>query len=65
MAAQNKGQGQAGGPIHTPGNIMGDSGGTMHGRAVGIPDAPTVNGSAQPYPPVREVKLGVVNDQEF
>ena len=64
-APQNKGQGQAGGSIHSPANIMADAGGTMHGRAIGIPDAPTVNGSGQPYPPVKEVNLGVVNDQEF
>ena len=63
MAAQNTGQGKAGGPIHTPGNIMADAGGTMHGRP--IADAPVVNGAGQPYPPVKEVKLGVVNDQEF
>lgn len=66
MATANTGQGKAGGSIHTPGNIMADTGGTMHGRAIGIPDAPSINGSANPpYPPVREVKLGAVNDQEF
>lgn len=64
MAAQNTGQGQAGGPIHAPGNIGADSGGTMHGRD--ISDAPTVDGNANPpYPAVKEVKLGTVNDQEF
>lgn len=64
MAAQNTGQGKAGGPIHTPGNIMADTGGTMHGRP--IMDAPEIDGSkSPPYPPVKEVKLGVVNDQEF
>lgn len=61
--AGNQGQGKAGGPIHTPGNIMADTGGTMHGKP--ISDAPVVDGSGQPYPPVKEVKLGVVNDQEF
>lgn len=64
MAAQNKGQGQAGGPIHSPANIGPDTSGTMHGRP--ISDQPTIDGSANPpYPAVKEVKLGVVNDQEF
>lgn len=67
-APQNKGQGQAGGPIHAPGNVASIPAtmkGTMAGKPINIPDAPTVNGAGQPYPPVREVNLGVVNDQEF
>lgn len=65
MATANAGQGQAGGAIHTPGNIGPDTGGVMHGKE--ISDAPVVsnNATTPPYPTVKEVKLSTVNDQEF
>ena len=51
-APQNKGQGQAGGPIHAPKNIAPDSGGTMFGRE--ISDSINVDGGKMPFPPKPE-----------
>jgi len=65
MATANTGQGKAGGLIMTPSNVGPFQTGVMHGKDIALPDAPKIDGGKQPYPPVKEVKLGVVNDQEF